>query len=61
MREEDKQIPDKEMKRLVQLGILKEAFSQYSGPVMLISKKLTLDKRCVSDFRHLNTRIAKTN
>ena len=31
----------------------------YSSPVMLISRKLTKDKRVVTDFRHLNVRIAK--
>ena len=42
------------------MGILKEGFSAYSSPVMLISRKLTKDKRVVTDFRHLNARIAKT-
>ena len=41
------------------MGILKEGFSAYSSPVMLISRKLTKDKRVVTDFRHLNVRIAK--
>ena len=35
-KEEDKAILDKEMKRLCYLGILKEGFSAYSSPVMLI-------------------------
>ena len=43
------------------MGILKEGFSAYSRPVMLISRKLTKDKRVVTDFRHLNVRIAKNN
>ena len=43
------------------MGILKEVFSAYSSPVMLISRKLTKDKRMVTDFRHLNVRIAKNN
>ena len=30
-------------------------------PVMLISRKLTKDKRVVTDFRHLNVGIAKNN
>ena len=47
------------MKRLCYMGILKEGFSAYSSPVMLISRKLTKDKRVVTDFRHLNVRIAK--
>ena len=51
MREEDK----------VVMGILKEGFSAYSSPVMLISRKLTKDKREVTGFRHLNVRIAKNN
>ena len=48
------------MKRLQHLGILKEGFSADSSPVMLISRKVTKDKRVVTDFRHLNIRIAKT-
>ena len=49
------------MKRLCYLDILKEDFSAYSGPFMLISRKITTDKRVVTDFRHLNIRIAKNN
>ena len=49
------------MKRLYYLGILKEGFSAYSSPVMLISGKVTKDKKVVTDFRHLNVRIAKIN
>ena len=59
--EEDKVVIDKEMKRLCYMGILKEGFLAYSSPVMLISKKLTKDKRVVTDFRHLNVRITKNN
>ena len=59
--EDDKVILDKEMKRLCYLGILKEGFSAYSSPVMLISRKMTKDKRVVTDFRHLNMWIAKNN
>ena len=61
VREEDKAFIDKEMKKLCYMGILKEGFSAYSSPVMLISRKLTKDKRVVTDFRHLNVRIAKNN
>ena len=38
IREEDKRILDKEMKRLCYLGISKEGFSAYSSPVMLITR-----------------------
>ena len=49
------------MKYLCYLGMLMEGFSPYSSPVMLISRKLTQDKRIVTDFRQFNIRIAKTN
>ena len=49
------------MKQLCHLGILKEGFSTYSSPLMLISRKLTKDKRAVTDFWHLNMCIAKNN
>ena len=60
-KEEGKAILDSEMRRLCYLGILKDGFSAYSSPVMLISRKVTKDKRVVTDFRHLNMRIAKNN
>ena len=49
------------MKRLCYLGILKEGFSACSNPIMLISRKGMKDKRVVTDFRHLNIRVAKNN
>ena len=61
VKEEDKNILDREMKRLCYLGILKEGFSAYLSQVMLISRKDTEDNRVVTDFRHLNIRIAKNN
>ena len=61
VREEDKAFIDKEMQQLCYMGILKEGFSAYSSPVMLISRKLTKDDRVVTDFRHLNVRIVKNN
>ena len=48
------------MKQLCYMGILKEAFLAYSSTVMLINRKLTKDKRVVTDFRHLNVKITKT-
>ena len=61
VREEDKKVIDKDMKCLCYLGILKEGFTPYSNPVMLISRKLIQDKRVVMDFRHLNVRITRNN
>ena len=49
------------MKHLCYLGILKDRFSPYPRPVMLICRKITQGKRVVTDFRHLNVRIAKNN
>ena len=44
IKEEDKIILDKEMKRLCYLAILKEGFSAYSSLAMLISRKMTKGK-----------------
>ena len=47
VREEDKAILDKEMKRLYYLGILKEGFSAYSSPVHVHNQKIdTRQKSC---------------
>ena len=59
VKEVDKALIDKEMKCLFYLDILKEGFSAYSSPVLLISRKLTKDKRVETDVRHLNVRIVK--
>ena len=59
VKEDDKNIMDKEMKRMCHLCILKEGFSAYLSPVMLISSKTTKDKRVITDLRHSNIRIAK--
>ena len=61
IRKEDKRVKDKEMKHLCYLGILKEGFSPYSSPIMLISRKIMQDKGVVRDFRHLNVRTVKNN
>ena len=61
VKEEEKTIFDKEMKHLCYKGILKEGVLAYSSPVMLISRKLTQDKRVVTYFRHLNVRIVRDN
>ena len=61
VKEKYKNILDKEMKRLCYLDILKEGFSSYMSPVILISRKVTENKRVITDFRHLNVRIAKNN
>ena len=52
---------DQQMERLVSLGILSKNSTSHTSPVMLITRKLTRDKRPVVDFRLLNTRILRRN
>ena len=59
--ESDKPFMDDQMERLVSLGILSENSTSHTSPVMLITRKLTKDKRPVVDFRLLNTRILRRN
>ena len=46
---------------VVLYGNIKEGFLVYFSPVMIISRKLTKDKKVVTDVRHLNVTIAKNN
>ena len=59
--EGDKPFMDEQMERLVSLGILSKNSTNHTSPVMLITRKLTKDKRPVVDFRLLNTRILRRN
>ena len=59
--ESDKTFMDDQMERLVSLGILSKNSTSHTSPVMLITRKLTKDKRPVVDFRLLNTRILRRN
>ena len=59
--DKDKPIMDKQMERLVMLGILSQNNTSHTSPVMLITRKVTRDKRPVVDFRLLNTRIRRRN
>ena len=58
---DDKPFMDDQMERLVSLGILSKNSTSHTSPVMLITRKLTKDKRPVVDFRLLNTRILRRN
>ena len=49
------------MKRMCYFRILSEGFLAYFSPIMLISRKVTKDKRVVTGFRHLNGIIPKNN
>ena len=59
--ESDKPFMDDQMERLVSLEILSKNSTSHTSPVMLITRKLTKDKRPVVDFRLLNTRILRRN
>ena len=57
IKEGEKDIIDKEMKKGCLLGILKKGMSSYSSPIMLIPRKQGGIPRIVTDFRHLNSRL----
>ena len=57
IKENEKDVVDKEMRKGCLLGILRKGMSSYSSPIMLIPWKLTGIPRIVTDFRHLNSRL----
>ena len=59
--ESDKPFMDNQIERLVSLGILSKNSTSHTSPIMLITRKLTKDKRPVVNFRLLNTRISRRN
>ena len=59
--EKDKPLMNRQMNHLVALGILSVNNTSHTSPVMLITCKVTRDKRPVVDFRLFNTRIRHCN
>ena len=57
VKENEKDLIDKEMRKGCLLGILRKGMSSYSSPIMLIPRKLSGIPRIVTDFRHLNSRL----
>ena len=57
IKETEKEVVDKEMRKGCLLGIPKKGMSSYSSPIMLIPRKLTGIPRILTDFRHLNSRL----
>ena len=57
IKESEKEVVDKEMRKGCLLGILKKGMSSYSSPIMLIPRILPSIPRIVTDFRHLNSRL----
>jgi len=56
--EQEKQIIDKELSKLVKMGILEQGVASSSSPIMLLKKK-SGQTRLVADLRHLNSKIRK--
>jgi hypothetical protein len=60
--EQEKRIIDKELTKLVKMGVLQQGTASSSSPVLLVNKKGPGNvKRVVSDLRFLNKRIRKRN
>ena len=59
--EKDNPIMNKQINQLVNLGILSANNTSHTSPVMLITQKVTQDKRPIVDFRLLNTHIRHRN
>ncbi|WP_411025365.1 hypothetical protein, partial [Salmonella sp. s55004] len=57
----DKYTVSRELDKLVKLGILAIGHQSYTSPIMLIPKKNCEEKRVVTDFRVLNSRIRRIN
>ena len=57
IKESEKEVVDKEMRKGCLLEILKKGMFSYSSPIMLIPRKLTGIPRIVTDFTHLNSRL----
>ena len=57
IKESEKDIVDKEIRKGGLLGILRKGMSFYSSPIMLIPRKMTGIPRIVTDFRHLHSRL----
>ena len=57
IKEGEKDLIDKEMRKGCLLGILTKDMTSYSSPIMLIPRKQGGIPRIVTDFRHLNTRL----
>ena len=61
IKEEEKIIVDREMRKGCLLGILRKGLSSYSSPIMLIPRKMSGIPCIITDFRHLNSRIVRLN
>ena len=61
IKEEEKIIVDKEMRKGCLLGFLRKGLSSYPLPIMLIPRKMSGIPCMITDFRHLNSRLVRLN
>ena len=61
VKEEGKPVIDNEMQMLVYFGILKQEMSPYSSHIMLTTRKNSILKRIIIDFKFLNSRLHRGN
>ena len=59
IKEEEKIIVDREMRKECLLGILRKGLSSYSSPILLILRKLSGFPHIITDLRHLNSRLVR--
>ena len=59
IKEEEKIIVDREMRKGCLLGILRKGLSSYSSPIMLIPRKISGIPHIIMDFRHCNSRFVR--
>ena len=61
IKEEEKIIVDREMRKGCLLGILRKGLSSCSSPIMLIPRTMSGIPCIITDFRHLNSRHVRLN
>ena len=61
IKEEEKSIVEREMRKGCLHGILRKGLASYSSPIMLITRKMSDIPCIITDFRHLNSRLARLN
>ena len=61
IKEEEKIIVDREMRKGCLLGILIKGLINYSSPIILIPRKMSGITWIITDFRHLNSRLVRPN
>jgi hypothetical protein len=59
--DENKALIDKELTKLVKLGILQKGHTSYTSPVLLVRKRDSTERRVVADLRFLNNRCVSAN